>query len=193
MVVKKKKQRMLRAGAVDTSAGVNDTEPTEDADVSVEVDSEAPSEETDTQPDSGIGGRANRVRAKKVVKKAVKKTAPQSTVVADTSDDDSELEVMETDTTIANAKHLLARIDSGLEEVAVHRFWMKNKKLLVATIVTTDPKLTKVEIEPTSVGQELAQAIFDDIEGDGEDPSSIDVAEEGWKYEYQFSSEDEDE
>lgn len=180
MVVKKKKNRLLRAGAINTDS----TDSPQD---SVEPTAEA--EATIAEPkESGIGGRANRVRVKKNIKKQATPKKKVAVVSSSSDDDNDDWEVLETDISIINARQFLSKILAGLEEVSVNRFWMQKKKLLVATVDLQTSNITKVEVEPTEFGQELAEIIWDDIEGEGLDPHTVDVASDGWHF--QFESED---
>lgn len=173
MVIKKKK-RHLRGGAVEN------TDSTQGNEIVAEVD-EAQVEETDKQPDStGIGGRQNRIRAKKTIKKKVKPTTPEKNSAFDGWD------LLELDIRIVNKKQFMFKVLNDISEESVNRFWMKDKKgqILVATAVQKGTEETKIEIEPTEIGQELAEALWEEIEGEGNDPTTIDVSSLGWHFHY---------
>lgn len=182
MVVKKKKNRLLRAGAINTDS----TDSPQD---SVEPTTEAETPVAEPEQ-SGIGGRANRVRVKKNIKKQA--TPKKKAVASSSSDDDDTWEVLETDIAIINARQFLSKILAGLDEASVNRFWMQKKKLLVATVDLQNASVTKVAIEPTEFGQELAEILWDDIEGEGLDPHTIDVASDGWHYQFESGDSEED-
>lgn len=154
----KKKKRLGRAGA----------SPEELA--SPEVDES----DTDTGTD------------KKPTKKPVKKKVATPKPVVVESDDDSDWELAETDTNIINATQFVSKVLAGMDEMTVNRFWMNNRKVLVATVDQQSTTITKVEIEPTEFGQELAEALWDAIEGEGQDPTTINVSEDGWHYQYEI-------
>ena len=180
MVIKKKK-RHLRGGAVEN------TESTQSNEVVAEVD-EAQAEETATQPDSsGIGGRQNRVRVKKTIKKKAKPTTPEKNSAFDGWG------LLELDIRIANTKQFIFKVLNDISEESVNRFWMKNKKVLIATVVQKGTEVTKVEIEPTEFGQELAEALWEEIEGEGVDPTTIDVSQTGWHFQYECATEEDEE
>lgn len=180
MVVKKKKNRLLRAGAIQDSTD----SPQESVEPATEA--EAPVAEPE---DSGIGGRANRIRAKKTINKQVKKKAKTEVVASSPSDDDDavsdDLDLLEADIKIINARQFFSKMLNGFDQYSVNRFWMNHGKLLVATIDCQNDNLFKIEIEPTEFGQELAQIVWDEVDGEGQDPATIDVSEDGWHFQYE--------
>ena len=134
-----------------------------------------------TESDTDTG--AEEKPAKKPLKKKVATPKP---VVAE-SDDDSEWELEETDRNIVNTKQFISIVvGTGVDEMTVNRFWMNNSKVLVATVDQQSATITKVEIEPTEFGQELAEALWDAVEGEGQDPATVNVAEDGWHYQYEI-------
>ena len=177
MVVKKKKTRLLRAGAVETPSPETDENSVSDT-------TEAQEPEAPTPQVVGVGGRENRIRAKKAIKKKTNST-PKAVVGSSNSGytESSDLDLLETDTSIINARQFLSRV-LDTDEFSLNRYWMNKKKLLVATVDCQSDTIIKVEIEPTEYGQELAEILWDEIEGEGLDPHTVDVSQDGWHFQY---------
>jgi len=106
------------------------------------------------------------------------------------SDDDGteDLELLHQNYQVINTNDVVEQAVVGFYQFSLNSFWMKQGNLLVATVDCRDDYVFKVQIGPTEFGQELAQHFWDEFEGEGIEPSTVDVAKDGWRFSYECTS-----
>jgi len=110
--------------------------------------------------------------------------------------EDHDAEVTEIDITITSLSHFLVKfesfIESGLESATTYRFFIKpsKRRLHVATIDRGSDEILRIEVTKSQFGQEIAESLWSDYIGVGDDPQHINVADSGWTLEIELEADD---
>ena len=102
------------------------------------------------------------------------------------SEEEDETETTEVDVTISSHDQFLSKfedfLDRGFDSATSYRFFIRpsKRKLHIATVECESVGTLRIEIAKSQFGQEIAESLWSEYEGIGDDPRDVSVADLGW-------------
>lgn len=112
------------------------------------------------------------------------------------SEEEDETEITEVDVTISSHDQFLSKFedffDRGFDSATSYRFFVRpsKRKLHIATVECESVGTLRIEIAKSQFGQEIAESLWSEYEGIGDDPKDISVADLGWTLEVDLKSDE---
>ena len=110
--------------------------------------------------------------------------------------EDNDADATEVDITVTSLGQFLVKfaslVESGFESATSYRFFIKpsKRKIHVATVECDSDETLRIEVTRSQFGQEIAESLWSDHRGIGDDPQDINVADSGWTLEIELEADD---